>query len=123
MTRPRTLTTGLAICGVLAAVDVLGLAGAGMEDAPPLFVVILGAVFGVVTLAALRPALAGQAMGVRTVVWSRALSALWGLPVYFVDDAPVWAKVAVGACLALTAVGLALIYAAQRDESYTAARA
>src|SRR3954469_6696842 len=103
------LKAGIAICALLAAVDVIGLAGSGMDDAPPFFVIAIGAALGVVTLAALRPALRQQGGGLWTVICSRLLSALWGLPVFFADDAPGWAQVATVVSLALTAAGGGLL--------------
>lgn len=109
MKRTTNLTAGIAICGLLAFVDVVGLAGIGAEDAPPLVVLVVGAVLGLVTLGALRPALRGSRMPLLTVIVSRGLSALLGLPVFLVDDAPNWAKIATAITLVLTAAGVALL--------------
>jgi|tagenome__1003787_1003787.scaffolds.fasta_scaffold16899946_2 hypothetical protein len=57
-------SAGLVICALLASVDVLGIASTGMDDSPPLFVLLLAAALGVVTLAALRPALQDRRAGV-----------------------------------------------------------
>ena len=122
MTGRRTLNIGLGLCAVLAAVDIIGLIGFAMpDDAPPAVVMVVAAILGVVTLAALKPAHAGQRGGRTTVVWSRALSALSAIPVYFASDAPGWAEVAAAVLIALTAVALVLLRAAPRQEAYAPA--
>jgi hypothetical protein len=121
VTRSSVFKAGMVLCALLAALDIVGLAGFATDDGPPAVVMIVGAAFGVITLAALRPALAGQRGGVATVGWSRALSALWGIPVFFVDSAPTWARIVVAAGIALTVLALAMIYSDQRHHSYSAA--
>ena len=116
MTRSRSFTAGIVICAVLGALDVLGLLGFGADDAPPAAVIIAGAVLGVITLAALRPAWRGNSRGVAAVAGSRVISALLGIPVFFVDDAPEWAPPVVAVSLVLTAVGVGLLYGMRRAE-------
>lgn len=120
---PARLDAGLALCAVLAAVDIIGLAAFAMpDDAPPAVVMVAAAILGVLTLAALKPAYAARRGGVATVVWSRTLSALLGIPVYFASDAPGWAEVATAVLIALTVVALVLLRA-QHQEAYAPARA
>ncbi len=119
MTNRRKLNVGLGLCAVLAGVDIIGLVGLAMPDeAPPAVMIVVAAILGLLTLAALKPAYAGQRGGRATVVWSRVLSALWGIPVYFASDAPGWAEVATAVLIALTAVALVLLRAAQHQEAY-----
>jgi hypothetical protein len=107
------LTWGLALCGFLALTDLAGLAGAGVDDAPPLALVLASAGCGVITLAALRPALRRVPAALWTVVVTRVLSALAGVPAFFVD-APAYARLAVGASLVVTALGVVLVLSATR---------
>ena len=93
------------------------------DDAPPAVVMVVAAILGVLTLAALKPAYAGRGGGLATVAWSRVLSALLGIPVYFASDAPGWAEVATAVLIALTGVALVLLRAARRQEAYAPARA
>lgn len=109
MKRSGTFTVGLVICAILGVVDVVSLAGLGVDDGPPVAVAIIGAVLGVITLAAIRPARAGQSRGSITVIASRIASAVLGIPVFFVDSAPDWARVAVAILIAFTAVGIGLM--------------
>ncbi len=120
MIRPRTLTAGLALCTLLGVVDVVSIAGLGSSDGPPPAVIVLGFVVGIVTLVGVRLAWKDQRGGVVAVAVSRVISALSGVPVFFVDDAPSWAPVAVGVGIALTVVALALVFAGLRRPSSTA---
>lgn len=116
MTRTRNLTIGLVISAVLGAVDILSVVGAGADDGPPLPVLVIGVVLGIITLAGVSLAWRARRGGVPAVVVSRVLSALSGVPVFFVgDDAPDWAPPAVAVGIALTIVALALIYVGRRQ--------
>ena len=124
MRRRRRFDAGLGLCAVLAAVDIIGLAAFAMpDDAPPAVVIVVAAILGVLTLAALKPASAGRRGGVAIVVWSRALSALLGIPVYFASDAPGGAEVATAVLITLTVVALVLLRAPQHQEAYAPTRA
>ncbi len=122
MTRSRTFIAGLVICALLGAVDVLGLAGLGADGAPPAAIVIGGAVLGVITLVGVRPAWRARRGGILAVVVSRLLSALLGIPAFFIDDAPDWARVVVGVSIALTLVGVGLVLAARRQHQASVAQ-
>jgi|tagenome__1003787_1003787.scaffolds.fasta_scaffold20981696_2 hypothetical protein len=106
------LKFGIAICGFLALTDIAGLAGTGMDDAPPFAVIAIGAALGVATLAALRPALRQSPAGLWVVIGTRTVSALSSLPPFFIDVPP-YIRVACAVAIALTvlSVGLLLPYA------------
>ena len=97
------------ISAVLAALDIAGLAALGAQGAPPLAIAVTAAALGVVTLAAALPALRGSRRGGQIVIVSRVLSAVLGLPVFFVGDAPRWAAAAVLGSLVLTALAIWLL--------------
>lgn len=107
-TRSRTFTAGVAICALLAVADVV-MAFDVSADAPPLPVLISGALLGLITLYGVRRARTGSGRGVSVVVVSRVLSVLSGVPAFFVDDAPEWAPPVVAACIVLTIAGLGLV--------------
>lgn len=115
------LKWGIAICAFLAVVDVAGLAGTGMDDAPPFAVIASGAVVGIVTLAALRPALRQVRAGLWTVIISRAVSALSSLPPFFID-APTWVRVGCAITIALTVVGVGVLLPYARRGTTAAVR-
>lgn len=51
MTGPSTVAkAGLAICALLGVLDIVGLAGIGADDGPPVGVVLLAALLGLITL-------------------------------------------------------------------------
>lgn len=85
MKRSTPVTYGLAICALLAVIDIVSLAGlAGLAglvaDGPPVLVTLIGVVLGVITLVGAGMAWRGGRSGVVTVIVSRVLSALLGLP-------------------------------------------
>lgn len=94
MHRTPAVRTGLIISLVLAALDLVGLAGLGMDDAPPLAVVLSGGILGLLTVVAAVPAWRGSRPGLLGVVVTRAISGLLGFGVYFDSAAPTWAVVA-----------------------------
>jgi hypothetical protein len=108
MTRSRTFTAGLAICALLALADA-AMAFDVSDDAPPLPVLVSGALFGLITLYGVQRAWSGAPRGAPAILVSRVLSALSGIPAFFVDDAPEWAPPVVAACIFLTIVGLGLV--------------
>ncbi|MDP8900816.1 MAG: hypothetical protein M3N33_06645 [Actinomycetota bacterium] len=114
MMRSRNLTVGLVLSAILAALDIFGLAGFGSDDGPPAGVMIAGAVLGVITFAGVRMAWRDGRNGVPMIIGSRVLSALLGLPVFFIDDVPRSAPVVVGISIAVTAVAVGLILGARR---------
>jgi hypothetical protein len=122
MTRSPTLTVGLVICALLGAVDILGLAGLGADGAPPATIVIVSAVLGLVTLVGVGLAWRARRGGIVAVVASRLLSMLLGIPAFFLDDAPDWARVVVGIGIALTVVGVGLVLAARRQHPASVAQ-
>jgi len=122
MNRSRAFTIGLGICVLLGLLDVVALAGMGAKGAPPAIVGITGAVLGLITLAAAGLAWRGQRGGVTTVVVSRLLSALLAVPAFFVDEAPDWAQVIVAIAIALTILGVGLLFGAVRQRSFSTAR-
>ena len=64
----------------------------------------IGALLGVITLVGVRMAWTGALHGMTIAIVSRILSAVLGLPVFFLDGTPAWAKVAVAASLVATLV-------------------
>lgn len=109
MNRFGIFTVGLVICAILGVIDVVGLVGLTMKDGPPAAVPITGAVLGLLTLAAVGPARAGQRRGTIAVIASRGAAAVLGAPAFFVDSAPDWAQLAVAITIVLTVIGVGLL--------------
>lgn len=110
----RTFTAGLATCALLAVADV-AMAFDVSDDAPPLPVLLSGALLGLLTLYGVRQAWAGAPRGVTVIVVTRVLSALSGIPAFFVDDAPEWAPPVVALCIVLTVAGVGLVFRGVRQ--------
>ena len=107
----RTNKIGLGLAGLLALSDI---AGAGMptpdgEEGPPLAVLVLGGILGVLTLVCLVPAFRRRSRGaIRVIAGARILSAISALPAFFVDI-PTGAKVATAVIVVLTVAVVAMI--------------
>jgi hypothetical protein len=104
---------GLALSALLALLDIVGLVGLGTDNAPPVPVAIGAAVLGVVTLTA--TVLVRRRGALATIVSSRVLSALLGLPVYWAGNPPTWAKIVVGATVVLTVIAVVLLGTGRRS--------
>ncbi|SFW85053.1 hypothetical protein [Amycolatopsis australiensis] len=116
MTRTPVFTTGYVICVVLGLADVAGLAGLAMDDPPPTVVVLLGGLFGLVTLAGAVPAWRGHRAGQVTVVGSRVLSAMLAAPAFFVP-ASAWERLLAAVMIVLSIVGLGLLVSGARQRA------
>lgn len=115
MNRSPAAVAGLVICVLLGLLDLVGLAGMGMEDAPPLGIGLASGALGLVTVVAAIPAWRGSCLGLLLVIASRAVSVLLGVPVYFADEAPGWARVVVTVAIAASVAGIALLVTAWRQ--------
>jgi hypothetical protein len=114
MNRTSAVTTGLVICALLGALNVIaGLAGLTAHGAPPLGIIITGGVLGLITLAALAPAWRGSRGGLMLVMASRGAAALLAAPALFVDPSD-WVRVIVAIAIAVTLVGIWLLAATLR---------
>lgn len=109
MSRPRTI--GLVLLSLISVLDILGLAGFFMGDAPPAWVMIVGAALGLITLAGVWLTFSGRPSGVAIAVASRVVAALLGVGAFLDQGAPGWSKVVVGIAIALTAFGVLLVVA------------
>ncbi|GAA3787610.1 hypothetical protein GCM10022403_022880 [Streptomyces coacervatus] len=68
----------MALCAVLAVLDLAGIVGLWQHPGPPPGVVTTGTLLGGVTLGASRPASRDNIRALRVVVGSRVISALLG---------------------------------------------
>jgi hypothetical protein len=116
MPRTRSVTAGYVVLGLLGLSDALGflLAGSG-DDAPPVVINLIGTVLGLATLYGLFVIFRARGQAgpaprpmVLTVVVSRILSALLGIPAFFADISA-GVKVVVAVSIVLTGVGLVLV--------------
>ncbi len=109
MNRTPATVTGLVLCALLGVLDLVGVFTTGVEGAPPAGIIFGAAALGLITVAAAIPAWRGSRAGLVVVVASRAVSILFGLPVYFTDGLPNWARLATTVVIAVSLVGIALL--------------
>jgi hypothetical protein len=113
---------GLAIAAFLAIGDVVSafFPTPDGEVGPPLPIVLLGGLLGVITLVAVVVALrTGRRGALRIVAGTRVLSAITALPAFFVD-VPAWLKLLVAVVVVLTVVSVVLVLSpARRAASVT----
>ena len=106
---------GLALCGLLAAADLAGLATLGAttkpgEQGPPAAVIIGGAVMGVITLVALVLTWRSHSRrGTRVIAATRVLSALTSVPAFLLDDVPAVGVVVAASGIVVTVVAVWLL--------------
>lgn len=98
---------GLVLLGLLSLSD-LSLPFVTDGDNPPMWVALISLGLGLISLACLPAAWRGQRQALFGLLGTRLLSALLALPVFFVDDVPDGAVVAVAATVALTVLGAVL---------------
>jgi hypothetical protein len=106
---------GLLLCGMSALLNIDGVISVTQTDGPPIGVGIGSAIVGLATLAGVALAWRRRKGGLALTVVPRLISAAaFGLPTYFIG-APGWVYATVGAGMALSAAGLAVLWAS-RDE-------
>ena len=101
-------TVSAVLFAVASLIDIAFLSIVGTKDAAPLPAMILFALLGVVTLAALVPARRGHRPALITVVVLRVVSALLAF-VSFFAGAPVWVQIAEAALIVATVAALVLL--------------
>lgn len=108
-TRSAYLPTASAVLFALASViDIAFLAAMGSRDTAPLPVIVLFALLGLSTLAALIPARRGSRPALTIAVVLRSISGLLAF-VSFFASAPVWVMVCEGIVIVSTVVALVLM--------------
>jgi hypothetical protein len=107
----RQVVTGLVLFGLLSLFDVVfTFVPAGQGDVgPPFPVLVLGLLLGLASLVLIAVV---PRVGRRALIWligCRLLSALTGLPAFFVDGVPGWVRILVTVFAVLTLVAAVLI--------------
>jgi len=98
---------GLLVLGLVALGDVATIFLTDGES-PPYAVAALALALGLVSLWLVMQALRDPGRSLRLLIGLRLLSAVAALPAFFAPDVPVGARVAAGAVVGLTAVGVLL---------------
>jgi hypothetical protein len=117
MNQSRALAAGLVLSGLVSLIDVLAVAGLGLEAAPPGPVVIIGAVLGVITVLAVPPAWRGSTRAALVVIASRLVSAVLAIPALVIDSVPGWARAFAAVVALLSLLGAGLVSAGLRQRA------
>jgi FtsH-binding integral membrane protein len=108
----RLASAGLVLAVILAVNDAL-LVTQQVGDGDPVVIVIL--VCAVLTVVAVPFAWRGSGRGRHTVVVTRALSALTGLPAFFVADVPTVGVVMAAVGIVLAVIVAVLVYSGSKQ--------
>jgi hypothetical protein len=116
--RPRINTKqkiGLVLCGLYSLGNIPSFLADGPdgEDAPPLGILIIGSILGVVGLVATIMAWRGNRVALRVAAGAIIIVTLTGLPAFFVD-VPTFVKVIVGVSVLLTVAAVVLMFSGDR---------
>jgi hypothetical protein len=108
-----TYRAGLVLLGILSVGD---LAAPLLTDGqtPPLFIALIGAGLGLLTLVLIVFAWRGRSAAAVGAVVLRVLSALTAVPAFLLDGVPTVPKVLAGIAITLTVVGSVLVLAGLR---------
>jgi len=114
---PRTTKqkAGLVVCGLLSVANIPSalVPTPDGEVGPPLGILIIGSVLGIVGLVCAILAWRGNDVALRVAAGAIIVAALTGLPAFFVD-VPMAIKALVGVSVLLTVVAVALMFSARR---------
>lgn len=113
MNQSKTFTAGLVVLGLLSVGDLFGPFLTDGEH-PPMYIALIGAALGAVSLACIFVARKGSRPALMGLLATRALSALSAVPAFLVPDVPAGAKAAAGVFIAVTLIGIALMVGGRR---------
>jgi hypothetical protein len=112
---------GLGIAAVYSLGNIPGFLGAPDpgEEGPPMAILVVGSVLGVIGLVAAILAWRGNRVATRIAAGAIIVITLTGLPAFFVD-VPMWVKALVGFSVLLTVLAVVLMFSgARRPASIT----
>ena len=113
MNQSKMFTAGLVVLGLLSVGDVLAPILTDGET-PPMFIALIAAALGVISLACIFGAKKGSHAALIALVVIRGLSALSAVPAFLVPDVPAGARAAAGIGIAATVAGVALVLGGRR---------
>jgi hypothetical protein len=106
---------GLVLCGLYSLANVPSFLEAPPdgEEGPPMAILVVGTILGVIGLVATVLAWRGNRVALRVAAGSIILATLTGLPAFFVD-VPMFVKALVGVSVLLTVVAVVLMFSDER---------
>jgi hypothetical protein len=114
--RPNTKQkVGLVLCGLYSIANIPGafMPPPEGETGPPLGILIIGSILGVIGLVATVMAWRGNSVALRVAAGAIIVMTLTGLPAFFVD-VPMWVKALVGVSVLLTVTAVVLMFSGDR---------
>lgn len=120
-TRPTTKQkVGLVICGLYSAANIPSafVPTPDGEEGPPLAVLVIGSILGVVGLVTTVMAWRGNRVALRVAAGCIIVMTLTGLPAFFVD-VPMAIKALVGISIVVTVLAVVLMFSGRRPEPVT----
>lgn len=106
---------GLVLCGLYSLANIpsaLAPTPEG-ETGPPLGILVIGSILGLIGLIATVLAWRGNSVALRVAAGSMIVVTLTGLPAFFVD-VPTWVKALVGFAVLVTVVTVVLMFSGDR---------
>jgi hypothetical protein len=118
MTRPAINTKqkiGLVLCGLYSLGNIPSFLEAPPdgEEGPPMAILVVGTLLGVIGLVATVMAWRGNRVALRVAAGSIIIVTLTGLPAFFVD-VPMFVKALVGVSVVLTVAAVVLMFSGDR---------
>jgi hypothetical protein len=118
VTRSATNTkqkVGLVLCGLYSLANIPSFLEAPPdgEEGPPMAILVVGTVLGVIGLVATVMAWRGNRVALRVAAGAIIIVTITGLPAFFVD-VPMFIKALVGVSVILTVVSVALMFSTDR---------
>ncbi|HET9420031.1 MAG TPA: hypothetical protein VFO49_02760 [Nocardioides sp.] len=106
---------GLVLCGLYSLANIPSALAPTPEDetGPPLGILVIGSILGLIGLIATVLAWRGNSVALRVAAGSMIVVTLTGLPAFFVD-VPTWVKALVGFAVLVTVVTVVLMFSGDR---------
>lgn len=106
---------GLVICGLYSLANIPSFLEAPPdgEEGPPMAILVVGTILGVIGLVATVMAWRGNRVALRVAAGSIIIVTLTGLPAFFVD-VPMFIKALVGLSVVLTVIAVVLMFSGDR---------
>ncbi len=106
---------GLVLCGLYSLANIPSFLESPPdgEEGPPMAILVIGSILGVIGVVATVMAWRGNRVALRVAAGAIIVATLTGLPAFFVD-VPMFVKALVGLSVILTVVAVALMFSTDR---------
>ena len=110
---------GIVVAGLYGLTNIPSMlfpSGTDDQDGPPMAILVISAILGLIALVAAVMAWRGNQVALRVAAGAIVVVTLTGLPAFFVD-VPAGVKALVGVSVLITVVAVALMFSGRRPES------